>query len=353
MTLHPFINTAITMEGKPSPHLKKVLKSYQLTAANTLNGPSLLMSRMDNNASNMNSNAMNAPPPSSSSLIIKSNYTDPNGLIMEKITVGSSMMKSSRDVESSTLMKEIKIKQEKVFNEETRSDRHLLSPSKSQSYHNSHLQNQQAHHHNHTHHQQQQQQPPPQSPKAAKGFVRSMSSSESSTTSSGSTSASPVSHHYNENDTSPGVIGGRGGGLSGLSRACRDRSPDEVIAVAALASASREFVIKNRPTSPRIVAQPPKKFHRHIDGQLYQRFTGIPIPGLHQQSLQHGNPVLQPVFSAPDQTSTERRETPLEGESISCFVVGGEKRLCFPQILNSVLRPFSLPQINQVITGLF
>uniref|UniRef100_F6VAY6 SKI proto-onco n=1 Tax=Ornithorhynchus anatinus TaxID=9258 RepID=F6VAY6_ORNAN len=36
------------------------------------------------------------------------------------------------------------------------------------------------------------------------------------------------------------------------------------------------------------------------------------------------------------------------GETISCFVVGGEKRLCLPQILNSVLRDFSLQQINSV-----
>uniref|UniRef100_UPI000068341A Ski oncogene n=1 Tax=Homo sapiens TaxID=9606 RepID=UPI000068341A len=50
----------------------------------------------------------------------------------------------------------------------------------------------------------------------------------------------------------------------------------------------------------------------------------------------------------PSDRSTERCETVLEGETISCFVVGGEKRLCLPQILNSVLRDFSLQQINAV-----
>ncbi|XP_008850861.1 ski oncogene [Nannospalax galili] len=50
----------------------------------------------------------------------------------------------------------------------------------------------------------------------------------------------------------------------------------------------------------------------------------------------------------PSDRSTERCETVLEGETISCFVVGGEKRLCLPQILNSVLRDFSLQQINSV-----
>ncbi|GLG94385.1 Transforming protein Ski [Gryllus bimaculatus] len=55
-----------------------------------------------------------------------------------------------------------------------------------------------------------------------------------------------------------------------------------------------------------------------------------------------------PILSAPDQSRSERTETPLEGESIACFVVGGEKRLCLPQVLTSVLRDFSLAQINQV-----
>ncbi|VVC88631.1 unnamed protein product [Leptidea sinapis] len=44
----------------------------------------------------------------------------------------------------------------------------------------------------------------------------------------------------------------------------------------------------------------------------------------------------------------ERGETALEGERISCFSVGGERRLCLPQILTSVLTDFSLEQINRV-----
>ncbi|XP_061591564.1 v-ski avian sarcoma viral oncogene homolog a [Cololabis saira] len=54
-----------------------------------------------------------------------------------------------------------------------------------------------------------------------------------------------------------------------------------------------------------------------------------------------------PLF-LPSDRSTERCETVLESETISCFVVGGEKRLCLPQILNTVLRDFSLQQINSV-----
>ncbi|XP_033180190.1 ski oncogene [Bombus impatiens] len=55
-----------------------------------------------------------------------------------------------------------------------------------------------------------------------------------------------------------------------------------------------------------------------------------------------------PILTAPDQSCSERCETILEGERISCFVVGGERRLCLPQILNTVLQEFSLHQINQV-----
>ncbi|XP_066595166.1 ski oncogene [Prorops nasuta] len=55
-----------------------------------------------------------------------------------------------------------------------------------------------------------------------------------------------------------------------------------------------------------------------------------------------------PILTTPDQSCSERCETILEGERISCFVVGGERRLCLPQILNTVLQDFSLQQINQV-----
>ncbi|XP_013409134.1 ski oncogene-like [Lingula anatina] len=55
-----------------------------------------------------------------------------------------------------------------------------------------------------------------------------------------------------------------------------------------------------------------------------------------------------PVFTPIDVAKGERSDTVLEGETIACFVVGGEKRLCLPQILNTVLRDFSLQQINSV-----
>ncbi|XP_074074804.1 ski oncogene isoform X5 [Macrotis lagotis] len=73
-----------------------------------------------------------------------------------------------------------------------------------------------------------------------------------------------------------------------------------------------------------------------------------PPPVLHLPPIQPPPPVMPGPFFMPSDRSTERCETVLEGETISCFVVGGEKRLCLPQILNSVLRDFTLQQINSV-----
>ncbi|XP_042348509.1 v-ski avian sarcoma viral oncogene homolog a [Plectropomus leopardus] len=69
--------------------------------------------------------------------------------------------------------------------------------------------------------------------------------------------------------------------------------------------------------------------------------------------LQHLPPPVMPgPLFIPSDRSTERCETVLESETISCFVVGGEKRLCLPQILNTVLRDFTLQQINSVCDDL-
>ena len=59
-----------------------------------------------------------------------------------------------------------------------------------------------------------------------------------------------------------------------------------------------------------------------------------------------------PVFTPVDTTTSEQAETTLEGETIACFIVGGEKRLCLPQILNTVLRDFTLQEINAVCDDL-
>ncbi|XP_051971088.1 ski-like protein [Xyrauchen texanus] len=68
--------------------------------------------------------------------------------------------------------------------------------------------------------------------------------------------------------------------------------------------------------------------------------------------LAQGGVVGGPLLVPPD-SSTDLGLCSLEGESISCFSVGGELRLCLPQMLNTVLREFSLQQINSVCDQLY
>ncbi|KAJ6658750.1 hypothetical protein lerEdw1_019671 [Lerista edwardsae] len=93
----------------------------------------------------------------------------------------------------------------------------------------------------------------------------------------------------------------------------------------------------------------PAAFSARWAQEMYKRDGKEPSaePVLHLPPIQPPAVIPGPFFM-PSDRSTERCETILEGETISCFVVGGEKRLCLPQILNSVLRDFSLQQINSV-----
>ncbi|KAM4629642.1 ski oncogene-like [Polymixia lowei] len=84
---------------------------------------------------------------------------------------------------------------------------------------------------------------------------------------------------------------------------------------------------------------------------LFKKDGKEPEPVLHLP-MQPAPPVMPGPLFIPSDRSTERCETVLETETISCFVVGGEKRLCLPQILNTVLRDFSLQQINSVCDDL-
>lgn len=55
----------------------------------------------------------------------------------------------------------------------------------------------------------------------------------------------------------------------------------------------------------------------------------------------------QPILTEPDTNAClTLYETVLEGRRIGCFMVGGELRLCLPQVLTNVLMDFSLDQIN-------
>uniref|UniRef100_A0ACB8FBI3 Uncharacterized protein n=2 Tax=Sphaerodactylus townsendi TaxID=933632 RepID=A0ACB8FBI3_9SAUR len=81
---------------------------------------------------------------------------------------------------------------------------------------------------------------------------------------------------------------------------------------------------------------------RHSQESASSVFVPLPSPQ-----------ILPGPLLVPSDSSTELTQTLLEGESISCFKVGGEKRLCLPQVLNSVLRDFSLQQINTVCDELY
>nr|SVE93299.1 EOG090X0EYT [Moina brachiata] len=74
-----------------------------------------------------------------------------------------------------------------------------------------------------------------------------------------------------------------------------------------------------------------------------------PLHHHHQQQQQQQQPSF-PILSAPDRggSHAERGETLLEGRPIACFTVGGEPRLCLPQILNTVLNQFVIQQIYNV-----
>lgn len=60
----------------------------------------------------------------------------------------------------------------------------------------------------------------------------------------------------------------------------------------------------------------------------------------------------QPVLSTADTDHGILYETTLEGNPIACFLIGGEMRLCVPQILNTTLTRFHLDQIYQYLDDL-
>ena len=100
--------------------------------------------------------------------------------------------------------------------------------------------------------------------------------------------------------------------------------------------------------------------HSHIVPPLHHRQLTSRHPGIHHHPLY--DPLLAvpppfpiqqpPLLISPDQSTCERSETVIEGERIACFTVGGEKRLCFPQILNIVLENFKIEEINSVMKEL-
>uniref|UniRef100_A0A182PJQ5 c-SKI SMAD4-binding domain-containing protein n=1 Tax=Anopheles epiroticus TaxID=199890 RepID=A0A182PJQ5_9DIPT len=70
-----------------------------------------------------------------------------------------------------------------------------------------------------------------------------------------------------------------------------------------------------------------------------QQPMGPPVPGV-------------PIMTTPDPDCGIVQMTVLEGKRIGCFLLGGETRLCLPQIFNNILTDFSVEQINRSIQEL-
>lgn len=68
-------------------------------------------------------------------------------------------------------------------------------------------------------------------------------------------------------------------------------------------------------------------------------------------AAQQQPPTKVPLIVPADESRCDWTETLLNGEVISCFVIGGEMRLCLPQVLNSVLKN-SIEEINSACTEL-
>lgn len=410
------------MEGKPSPHLKKVLKSYQLTAANTLNGPNSVLSRFEHNPQNSNQTSVTSPSGGTSAVNIisgtlaashgslisgsphyglkiekcvkalssgerqnSSNGPFGNSVPMKLSTVLKSRMDSSpetperdrdkvaaqfKDVgipsgSSSVICIERAIKhepEEEVIMQQSNKIQHFLD--------------------------EQDIVEPMGAAKHAKhsGGMNGRSSTTSFTTSSDSRSESSCSPVHNASSpvatinvnvtntmvSSPVPTPLSAGNYPTRKDRLREHTAEEMIAATALAFAkelppeglhvTREVIhigpsaIVAPPTGPMVVGVKGHHSLQRSPSLSREMWTPTTPPSPHtpNSNLLPGNPSGMyypqppPIFSAQDRSRTEKVETLLEGEYISCFVIGGEKRLCFPQILTSVLRPFNLHQINQV-----
>ncbi|CRL00501.1 CLUMA_CG013762, isoform A [Clunio marinus] len=60
----------------------------------------------------------------------------------------------------------------------------------------------------------------------------------------------------------------------------------------------------------------------------------------------------QPILTAPDSEKGLLMECIIEGKAIGCFQLGGELRLCFPQIMSHILIGFPLDLIHRTIEDL-
>jgi hypothetical protein len=131
---------------------------------------------------------------------------------------------------------------------------------------------------------------------------------------------------------------------------------------------SQAYVHKREPDSP----PPPQNSSQSSTDEDYKHnpsphttnSSRSPLPAAQQQQRERDRsasplpllplppqcqpPILQqPILTVPDQECGQLDFCDLEGKKISCFKLGGEMRLCLPQIFNTILSEFTLDRINR------
>lgn len=90
----------------------------------------------------------------------------------------------------------------------------------------------------------------------------------------------------------------------------------------------------------------PDHHHHSGGGSQHAYHNSLPLP---VAPMPPPPEISQPVLSTADTGCGVLYETMLEGKLIGCFLLGGEMRLCIPQILNNVLTDFTLDEIYRFI----
>lgn len=105
------------------------------------------------------------------------------------------------------------------------------------------------------------------------------------------------------------------------------------------------------PTPSNVTAAPPTVavIERTESTPPQREYCGSPV----NFAVQMMQPIQsQPILTAPDSEKGLLMECIIEGKAIGCFQLGGELRLCFPQILHNILIGFPLDLIHRTIEDL-
>ena len=95
-------------------------------------------------------------------------------------------------------------------------------------------------------------------------------------------------------------------------------------------------------------------FKEDYSEKFHDRLPDIFVKTRHPQLVRDRQSFFRgPLLLTMDNTSCETDVTILEGETIACFNIGGEKRLCLPQIIKKILiSRFTLQEINAIYEDL-